>query len=159
MPETRPTRNRDAGRRTSGRHAQTHAQPQGHAQAPIQPQAARQAARRSGSGAAVVIRTILISLVTLAAGFALGVLLGPRLPMPQLGHVAPAFPGKATVAESELDAVLGTYTAGGTTTSVTVREALIEEGGLEAAKNADGSYSVPAADTVLAIARDNQLSQ
>ena len=137
------------------RHASRHS-----AQARTQPQP--QPVRRP-SGAAVVLRTLLISLVTLGLGFVLGMLFGPRLrlPVPGVKVSAPAFPGKATVAESELDSVLGSYTTAkdGETVEVTVREALMEEGGLEAARNRDGSYSVPAADTVLAIARDRLLER
>lgn len=65
--------------------------------------------------------------------------------------------GKTTVSEDELDSVLGTYTLDDVTTPVTVREAIEESTSLEAARNADGSYELPSADAVLAIARNRTL--
>ena len=65
--------------------------------------------------------------------------------------------GKTTVSENELDSVLGTYTLEDVTTPVTVREAIEESTSLEAARNADGSYELPSADAVLAIARNRTL--
>lgn len=145
MAETRRPSHANAKRPVRHAHAQTQ-----------QPRAQAQPRRSGGAG---VLRTILVALVTLVVGFGLGMFFGPKIKTPFTARVAPAFPGKATVAESELDAVLGSYTAGSTTVEVTVRDALIEEGGLEVARNVDGSYAVPAVDTVLAIARNDLLAQ
>lgn len=68
------------------------------------------------------------------------------------------FAGKTTLAESELDTVMGTYTFEGERIPVTVREAILETSSLETAKNSDGTYDVPSVDTVLAIARNHVLT-
>lgn len=111
----------------------------------------RRAQRRRRNGA---LRTILLMLVALLVGVAVGVFAYPRIPFP--GSQA-ALPGRITVTEAELDTPLGTYTYQGNTTAVTVREAIEETMSLDAARNADGTYTIPSADAVLSIARNHFL--
>ncbi len=100
------------------------------------------------------IRTILLMLVALAVGVAVGVFAYPMIPFP--GTQA-SLPGRTTVTEAELSMPLGVYTYHGNNTVVTVREAIEESMSLEAARNADGTYTIPSVDAVLAIARNHFL--
>lgn len=100
------------------------------------------------------MRTVLLVLLALAAGFGLGMFVFSRLPVTESPNT---LVGKYTVSEEELDSALGTYTYDGTTVSVTVRDAIEESSSLEAAKRSDGTYELPSADAVLAIARNNIL--
>lgn len=100
------------------------------------------------------IRTVLLVLVALVVGVGAGFFAYPLIPFP--GTQA-SLPGRTTVTESELDTPLGTYTYKGDTTTVTVREAIEETMSLDAARNADGTYAIPSADSVLSIARNHFL--
>ena len=107
-----------------------------------------------------VLRTVLLMLVALMAGVAVGLLVLPRasVPAPVSGSkTLISLPGRLTVSENELDTPMGTYTHKGTETTVTVREAIEESMSLDAARNADGTYDIPSADAVLAIARNRFL--
>lgn len=120
-----------------------------------------QRARNSGRGA--LVRTIILLVVALAAGFGLGALVFSRTSLPEAPHVAmgksSALVGKCTVTADELDAVLGSYDYNGSTTNVTVRQAIEESSSLEAVQNEDGTYELPSSDAVLSIARNNILLQ
>lgn len=73
------------------------------------------------------------------------------------GVLAGSVAGKTTVAEGDLDAVMGTYTYNGKTYDVTVRDAIELSSTLDQAKNDDGTYNMPAADGVLSAARNQVL--
>ena len=55
------------------------------------------------------------------------------------GKVTPAFAGKTTVSEGDLDQVMATYTYDGKTDTVTVRQAIESQTSLDKAKTDDGS--------------------
>lgn len=61
--------------------------------------------------------------------------------------------GKVTLSEGELSATVATYSYGGQRVALSAREVLEGQGRLESAVRADGSYGVPTADDVLAVAR------
>ena len=62
--------------------------------------------------------------------------------------------GKTTLSEADLNAVVATYTAGGKGYDITARQVLESAGSLDAAKQADGSYAVPGASSILAFAQN-----
>ncbi len=66
--------------------------------------------------------------------------------------------GVTTLAESEIDTVIGTYTYNGTRHEITVREVIEASMSLDAAVNSDGTYSMPTADEVLSYARNEILN-
>lgn len=66
--------------------------------------------------------------------------------------------GKSTVSEDQLDAVLATYQYNGQTYNITVQDCIEENSSLDSAKQDDGTYSMPSADTALSLAR-NQIMQ
>lgn len=115
-----------------------------------------------------VIRTVLLMLVALAVGVLVGLFALPAVLRPSAGAgtsagapslFAPAVAGRVTIDESELDQPLGSYTYQGTTTTISVREAIEESVSLDAVHNSDGTYDIPGADAVLAIARNRLLLQ
>ncbi len=65
--------------------------------------------------------------------------------------------GKTTVTEGELDTAMGSYTYNGQTKTVTVRQVIEASSSLDAAKNSDGTYNVPATDGVISVARQEIL--
>ena len=65
-----------------------------------------------------------------------------------------ALSGTTTVTEDHLDDVMGTYTYNGTTHNVTVEDVIEESSTLDDAKNDDGTYTLPAVDGVLSVARN-----
>ena len=114
-------------------------------------------ARKGTSRMAVALALVVGLLIGGAATLALAQMgvLGGLMPSSEPDLLSTAYlTGRTTVTEDELDCVLGTYTVGDVQTSVTVREAIGESTSLEAVRNADGTYEVPSADTVLAIARN-----
>ena len=121
----------------------------------------RQPVEPRGRGASIVLRTILIALVTLAVGFVAGVIVAPSIKLPwRKGSVAPAaLSGAPFVSSDELDATFGSYQVGDEVVEVSVREAITEVGSLGTYQRPDGSFQLPAADSVLAIARDRLLAQ
>lgn len=74
------------------------------------------------------------------------------------GHGGILSSGTVSLRESELDDVVATYVVDGKRHEVTYRDAILENGSLSAAQNADGSYRVPSADSVLAVARSQVIS-
>lgn len=95
----------------------------------------------------VLVVCIVVALVVGVGG---GILAYRTLPLP--GSPV-ALAGASTVSEDQLDTVIGTYTYDGESHDITVRDAIEENSSLDAAKNDDGTYNVPSADTVLATAR------
>jgi hypothetical protein len=65
----------------------------------------------------------------------------------------------ATLSESQLDDVIGTYTYNGEKHDITARETILETSSLDAAKNDDGSYNVPSVDNVLSMARNSIIAE
>lgn len=82
---------------------------------------------------------------------AVGLLVGRFMPGDS-GTVA--LSGKMSLAASELDSTIATYTYKGERFDVTAREVLDEAGGTESAANDDGTYSVPSASTVVTYAQN-----
>lgn len=78
-----------------------------------------------------------------------GVLLGHYLPIGGSTGI-----GKTVVSEGELDTNIGSYTIDGKTENITVRQVLEASTGVEAAKQKDGSYAVPAMEKVVGYARN-----
>lgn len=68
-----------------------------------------------------------------------------------------ALSGKTTVAEGALDSIMASYSCQGQEGSVTVREVIEQSTSLEAAKDADGNYKVPTADTAMGVVRNKLL--
>ena len=109
------------------------------------------APKRSGFGLPVLLGGIVVALIV-------GVLAGHFL----LGGgsaSSAAFPGSTTCSESDLDKVIATYTYNGETTSITVRDAIESQTSLDSAKDDDGNYTLPNADSALATARNKILAQ
>lgn len=109
--------------------------------------------RRRGVSVGVVVLIVLLALVLGCVG---GILLYPRLPF---GQPAMLVSGQVTVGDQDLDRTLGTYEQHGRTVSVSVREAIESTMSLDAARNSDGTYTLPSVDTVLALARNRLLVQ
>ena len=61
---------------------------------------------------------------------------------------------KTTLAESELDTAVASYSYNGKSTNVTAREVIEQNGSLDSAKDDEGNYAVPSADNVLSYARN-----
>lgn len=79
-----------------------------------------------------------------------GILIGKFL----LGGVSgSALAGKTKVSESELNSAFATYTYAGATNTISIRDVITSSSSLDAAKNEDGTYNVPAADSALSVAR------
>ena len=93
----------------------------------------------------------------MCAALVLGVLLGKFVLGGGAAGASGALSGKTAVTEAELDSVMATYTYKGKTGSVTVREIIEQEGSLEAAIDAEGNYTLPAADSALSAVRNNIL--
>lgn len=62
--------------------------------------------------------------------------------------------GKTTLTEAELDTVVGSYSYNGASENITAREVIEQSSSLDAAKDDEGNYAVPTADTVLTVARN-----
>ena len=98
--------------------------------------------------------------------FGLPVLIGSAVAALAIGVVVGHFAlgglgagnGKTTLAESDLDSAVATYTIDGKSNKITAREAIESTTTLDAAKNDDGTYAVPSADTILSCARNRILT-
>ena len=62
--------------------------------------------------------------------------------------------GRTTLSEGELNTPVASYTYNGQTKEVTAREIIENTTGLEAAKQSDGTYAVPAADKIIGYVRN-----
>ena len=67
--------------------------------------------------------------------------------------------GKTTISEGELDSSVGSYTYGGQSYSISARDAIQATASLDSVKQDDGSYTVPSADSVLSVARNQILAK
>jgi hypothetical protein len=94
-----------------------------------------------------LLATIITGIVCLAIGVVLGKFV-------LSGHNTADPLNKVTLAESELDTVVATYTYGGEKHQVTARDVIEDASSLEAELNEDGTYALPTADNVLAYARN-----
>ncbi|WP_085829761.1 hypothetical protein [Collinsella vaginalis] len=63
----------------------------------------------------------------------------------------------ATVSEDQLDTVIASWSYNGQDHKLTVRDAIEDQSSLDSAKDSDGNYRVPSAETVLAYARNRIL--
>ena len=80
----------------------------------------------------------------------LGLLIGRFL----LGGGAGGTLGKTKLTESELNNTIATYSYKGKNVNVNARQVIEQSSSLESAKDSDGNYAVPSADTVLSYARN-----
>lgn len=107
--------------------------------------------RRSGVAAPIVAGVFVVALIV-------GVLLG-HFVLGGGSSASAAFPGATTATEDELDRVIATYSFDGKTESITVRDAIESQSSLDSAKDSDGNYTLPNADSALAVARNKILAQ
>lgn len=113
----------------------------GSAKSPDTPRASQGAKRTLGTPSWIAI--CVVALVV-------GVLCGRFLLSNGLGAAS----GKTTIGESDLDSTVATYAYNGSSHAITAREVLEQNGSVEKQANADGSYNVPSADSVLSYARN-----
>lgn len=85
-----------------------------------------------------------------AASLVLGLVLG-RFVLG--GSVGGTLSGKIAVTEAQLDDAYATYTYRGKTETISIREAIEQNGTVEAMKDEDGTYRLPAAEYALNAAR------
>lgn len=85
--------------------------------------------------------------------FALGLVIGRFLIGG--GAASGSLKGRTTVSEGELNSAVASYTYNGQTKEVTAREVLENTTGLDAAKQSDGTYALPAADKIIGYVRNN----
>lgn len=102
-------------------------------------------ARRCGSALPTPVWLALL-VVLAVGGFMLGKVQAGQVNYGALG-------GKVTISESELDAVVGTYTYDGQSYEITAREAIAQQSSLDAIRISEGTYAMPAAESVLSAAR------
>ena len=98
---------------------------------------------------------IALMVVSLLAGCVIGGYLLGRFTGGPLGMTATS---KVSLSEGELDDVVATYVLDGERYELTYRDAIMENGSLDSAKRSDGSYRVPSAESVLAVARSRVIT-
>ena len=84
--------------------------------------------------------------------FALGIVIGRFLLGG--GGATGSLNGRTTLSEGELNTPVASYTYNGQTKEVTAREVIEKTSGLDAAKQSDGTYAVPAADKIIGYVRN-----
>ena len=84
--------------------------------------------------------------------FALGIVIGRFLLGG--GGATGSLNGRTTLSEGELNTPIASYTYNGQTKEVTAREVIENTTGLEASKQSDGTYAVPAADKIIGYVRN-----
>ncbi len=84
--------------------------------------------------------------------FALGIIIGRFLLGG--GGATGSLNGRTTLSEGELNTPIASYTYNGQTKEVTAREVIENTSGLDAAKQSDGTYAVPAADKIIGYVRN-----
>ena len=84
--------------------------------------------------------------------FALGIVIGRFLLGG--GGATGSLNGHTTLSEGELNTPIASYTYNGQTKEVTAREVIENTSGLDAAKQSDGTYAVPAADKIIGYVRN-----
>ena len=97
-------------------------------------------------------RVPVLACVALVAVFFVAGLLVGRLMNGDTGTIS--LDGRTTLAASELDSAIATYTYNGETYSITAREIIDEMGGTDELVNDDGTYDVPAAGDVVTYAQN-----
>ena len=108
---------------------------------------ARPSARGGRQGSALLIVVAVVALV-------LGGVLGGLVDRFLLGtNIGGSLGGKIVLSEGDLSAIVATYRYDGKSVQLSAREVLEEQGRLETAARGDGTYDVPTADDVLAVAR------
>lgn len=110
------------------------------------------APRRSGVSVATLIAFVLVALL---AGSAFGCAVLSRLGS---GGGSILSSSVYSLSEGDLDKAVATYVIDGKRHEITYRDAILENGSLSAVQNADGSYRVPSADSVLAAARSQVIA-
>lgn len=70
------------------------------------------------------------------------------------GSFGGAGTGSAVIEEGQLDTVVASYTYDGASHDITARDAIESQYSLDTAKNEDGTYSVPSAETIIAYVRN-----
>jgi hypothetical protein len=80
----------------------------------------------------------------------IGILIGKFM----LGGSSAAI-NKTSLTENELNTVVGTYTQGGSSKSITARQVIEMTSSLESSKTEDGNYKVPSADNILYAVRNS----
>ncbi len=93
------------------------------------------------------------------AALAVGMLIGAFV----VGRLSSSFAGSeiaghTVITEKQLDTPLATMTYDGVMENISARDIFEENGSVEAAKNEDGTYAVPAADQILNSARNTILA-
>ena len=83
--------------------------------------------------------------------FALGIVIGRFLLGG--GGATGSLNGRTTLSEGELNTPIASYIYNGQTKEVTAREVIENTTGLEASKQSDGTYAVPAADKIIGYVR------
>ena len=83
--------------------------------------------------------------------FVLGIVIGRFL---LGGGATGSLNGRTTLSEGELNTPIASYTYNGQTKEVTAREVIENTSGLDAAKQSDGTYAVPAADKIIGYVRN-----
>ena len=84
--------------------------------------------------------------------FALGIVIGRFLLGG--GGATGSLNGRTTLSEGELNTPIASYTYNGQTKEITAREVIENTSGLDAAKQSDGTYAVPAADKIIGYVRN-----
>ena len=84
--------------------------------------------------------------------FALGIVIGRFLLGG--GGATGSLNGRTTLSEGELNTPIASYTYNGQTKEVTAREVIEKTSGLDAVKQSDGTYAVPAADKIIGYVRN-----
>lgn len=138
--------------RAPRRRPETAGQRADHAEAPRPSKSRPQRSRSQSQGGLHVVLVVIIAVVAAVLGgvvdrFVLGTGSGGSLG------------GKLTISEGELSQTVATYSYEGKKVQLTAREALEEQGQLDASANGDGSYDVPTAEDVLAVVRSRIIAQ
>jgi hypothetical protein len=98
-----------------------------------------------------------IAIVIGVAALVIGLLIG-KFAMAGLSFGG-SVSGKTTISEGELDSSVGSYTYGGQSYGISARDAIQATASLDSVKQDDGSYTVPSADSVLSVARNQILAK
>jgi len=95
--------------------------------------------------------------VAVVAALLIGLLVGAFVINGGGQQGAGSLAGKTKVTEQELGSAIGSFTLDGKTETITVKEAIEQNGSLEAVKDESGNYAMPSADAVLTAARNKVL--
>ena len=102
--------------------------------------------RRRGSRIPTLVWLILLLLALIAGLFVGHFVLRERMSFGAIN-------GKTTIAESDLDDVVATYTYEDEVYEITARDAIAQASSLDAMKSSDGSYRVPSTESIISAAR------